>query len=50
MINWIIGGLIIAATVLIIVNRIRNAKQGQCGCNCTGCHMESKCGKSDNMS
>ncbi|MDD4295442.1 MAG: FeoB-associated Cys-rich membrane protein [Ruminiclostridium sp.] len=45
MINWIIGGLIVAATIFIIVNKVKSIKQGQCGCNCSGCHMASKCGK-----
>ena len=49
MINWIVGGFIIFVTIFIIINKIKSIKQGQCGCNCSGCHMSSKCEKSDGI-
>ncbi|MCO1600534.1 FeoB-associated Cys-rich membrane protein [Desulfosporosinus nitroreducens] len=40
MINWIIGGIIFGATVLIIVRSISRMKKGESGC--CGC-TQSKC-------
>ena len=36
MINWIIGGAIIALTIYIIVRRIISMRKGESGC-CGGC-------------
>lgn len=39
MINYILGGLIIAVTVYIVVKQIKHCKAGRCGCGheCAGC-------------
>ena len=37
MINWILGGLIIAATILIVLRAVIRVKDGKSGCNCEGC-------------
>jgi len=40
MINWILGGIIVAITVLIIVRSVVKMKKGKvdCGCGCSGCN------------
>jgi hypothetical protein len=37
MINWIIGGIIIAVTILIVVRSFIRLKSGKGGCNCAEC-------------
>lgn len=41
MINWIIGGIIILATILIVTRSIIRLKNGKSGCNCEGCGLEN---------
>ena len=43
MINWILGGAIIIATILIIVRSIKRIKDGKSGCNCSGCDIKGNC-------
>ncbi len=40
MINYLLGGLIVGATILIIVKQVRKLKQGDCSCghSCPGCN------------
>jgi|LSQX01.2.fsa_nt_gb hypothetical protein len=39
MINWVIGGIIIAITVLIVIRSIVKFKSGKSGCDCRSCSM-----------
>ena len=46
MINWIIGGLIIAAVLAVIITGIIKAKKNGgvgCGCGCNGCPKSKQC-------
>lgn len=38
MINLILGGLIITATILIVLRAVIRVKDGKSGCNCEGCN------------
>jgi|GEM_PF-1075268 len=39
MVDWIIGGIIVAVTILIIVRYVIRLKNGKAGCcDCSGCH------------
>ncbi|NLD45880.1 MAG: FeoB-associated Cys-rich membrane protein [Clostridiaceae bacterium] len=40
MINWIIGGVIILVTILIVARSLIRLKEGKSGCNCDGCSLE----------
>lgn len=37
MINWIIGGIIVIATGIIVIRYIIRLKNGKGGCDCSGC-------------
>lgn len=46
MINWIIGGVIIAALLAVVITGIVRAKRNGgigCGCGCGGCSKASQC-------
>jgi len=45
MINWIIGGIIVLVTILIVVRFAIKVKKGQsgCGCGCPGCDKQKCC-------
>lgn len=41
-IDWIIGGVIIVATILIVLRSIIKFKNGKGGCNCNGCDLANR--------
>lgn len=47
MINWIIGGLIIGATALIIARKVISLRKGENACGCSGCSGASCCSSKD---
>jgi hypothetical protein len=46
MINWIVGGLIMAATLYVIISAVIKIKKGKNSCGCNGCDYDCRgCGK-----
>lgn len=43
MINYLIGGIVIAAVILAIRSIRKNRKNGGCAGGCSGCPQGSKC-------
>lgn len=46
MINWVLGGSIIAVTLYVIIKTIVKIKKGKDICSCDGCDP-SRCGLKD---
>ena len=50
MINWIIGGLIVTATLYIVISAVIKIKKGKSICGCNGCYSDCcGCGKKQNL-